>query len=1097
MSTMDYEDTHENISDAEPDSDHEDADDAQKLLGTWLGELENLKLGLDNVLSGPRTPTSCDKLSIPTPRMDSYRLSLATLEDTQDIELDAILGELCALESSLDPDLLHRGHARSVSTVIQSNITGENIRYSTSGMSVAQEVTPPTSQSGHKRFFTHRRSSSGGTKSKFEIGGDLDCDQVKGHKMELSVRTDSPDNDSAFSDSVSMLSSESSISSGGRTDTGISSQGSSKTNSIALVPSPTQLLDNISRRLRALKVEVEKENSPPIFIKAFSADNSAKSLLVDERMTVGQVCRLLADKNHVPMDPRWSLVEHIPELFMERIYEDHEYVVENLLLWARESPNKLQFFERDEKYDLFINPEEYLLMGSSSERGSDMDDDAKTALLEEFFSSSSVPEVESALYLKSDGKKAWKKHYFVLRASGIYYCPKGKSKLSKDLICLTTFEMNNVYTGFGWKKKYKAPTDFGFAIKHPQIQTKSSKYIKYLCAEDEQTLRQWVMGIRIAKFGPILKENYDNLMRDIVEEDLETLAHARSFSVSSMAKTLAVSSDSSGSSGSPDRQDISLEDVVFSGPHPASLTPEQSEADVLSNRSSESTPTPTPMEWTNPRGSMFRHDSVKSSSSSSGCMSERSSVSTPTAEQVPFEPNDMPLGTLKRKPSMTPKIPLTNTTRSIVKQSDDSLPPSLASDRLSHSNSIGSNSTLSKTLGRRFSLRRSQTEDQIMVNGIMKSLQRKSSEAAAFNPDHLGGFTLPPPPLSVSTSIESLDIALLPPPPPEAFRGSTASLDSLPPPPPPLDLSEEYSWPSTSSLNSLPPPPSPQTTPTKERHPKAKVPASPVRDRPPLFIPPKARNADRRMSEADIQQPLPFLAELKGVSSLSRGSTKPMQRALVDNEMWRNNSNKFGILPSSNPNTMVDRRASAPQVPKTLDIVPNLPLNSVPPPPPPPPPPPTSTIPTKTVKFFERPSPPMRSDDTRLSQNASGLLRRTQTPATLPGHKASPIPCPPDTFLKDLQKVMEKKWKVAQQLSVDLSATPNEILGFRDPCYLPPVSQSQTLGPPPPPPPPHTMRPRSSSQSKQRKSYEDSATPKKRPPPPPPKRSETTQLSNR
>ncbi|KAF8795038.1 hypothetical protein HNY73_002936 [Argiope bruennichi] len=44
MSTMDYEDTHENISDAEPDSDHEDADDAQKLLGTWLGELENLKL---------------------------------------------------------------------------------------------------------------------------------------------------------------------------------------------------------------------------------------------------------------------------------------------------------------------------------------------------------------------------------------------------------------------------------------------------------------------------------------------------------------------------------------------------------------------------------------------------------------------------------------------------------------------------------------------------------------------------------------------------------------------------------------------------------------------------------------------------------------------------------------------------------------------------------------------------------------------------------------------------------------------------------------------------------------------------------------------
>lgn len=202
--------------------------------------------------------------------------------------------------------------------------------------------------------------------------------------------------------------------------------------------------------------------------------------------------------------------------------------------------------ERDEKYDLFVNPERYLLEHSSSERGAELEEDAKITLIEEFFNSScgtiGVPEVEGHLYLKADGKKAWKRHYFVLRASGLYYSATGKSKLSKDLVCLTTFQTNNVYTGFGWKKKYKAPTEFGFALKHPQIQTKSSKYIKYLCAESERELNLWTTGIRIAKYGRQLRDNYDNVMRDIYEADLDSLATRRSFSTCSMTKNLPISS---------------------------------------------------------------------------------------------------------------------------------------------------------------------------------------------------------------------------------------------------------------------------------------------------------------------------------------------------------------------------------------------------------------------------------------------------------------------------------------------------------------------------------------------------------------------------
>ena len=325
-----------------------------------------------------------------------------------------------------------------------------------------------------------------------------------------------------------------------------STASSSKTGTSAGAQLPSTLAtSSLSReeqeaRIKAekIKIAIEKIKEASVkklFIKVFTSDGSAKSLLVDEKMTVGQVTRILAEKNHVSLDPKWALVELVPDLYMERVYEDHEMLVENCLLWKVDSKNTLWFIERPEKFDLFLRPEVYLLGSSSSQRDDSMEEHCRQELVEEYFSSTGVgaPEVEGFIWLKSENKKSWKKFHFILRTSGLYYSPKGK-KTSKDLLCLCTFDVNQVYYGVGWKRKFKAPTDFCFGIKHPQIQAKNPKYIRYLCVDSQKELHQWVTGIRMAKNGRHLHDNYRGLVEEITHADIDILMGKRGSTNSAM-----------------------------------------------------------------------------------------------------------------------------------------------------------------------------------------------------------------------------------------------------------------------------------------------------------------------------------------------------------------------------------------------------------------------------------------------------------------------------------------------------------------------------------------------------------------------------------
>lgn len=267
--------------------------------------------------------------------------------------------------------------------------------------------------------------------------------------------------------------------------------------------------DKIKLALEKLKEAKVKK----LVVKVHMDDNSTKSLMVDERQLARDVLDNLFEKTHCDCNVDWCLYEIYPELQIERIFEDHENVVEVLSDWTRDTENKVLFLEKEEKYAVFKNPQNFYLDNKgkkeNKETNEKMNARNKESLLEESFCGTSiiVPELEGALYLKEDGKKSWKRRYFLLRASGIYYVPKGKTKTSRDLACFIQFENVNIYYGIQYKLKYKAPTDYCFVLKHPQIQ-KESQYIKYLCCDDARTLGQWVMGIRIAKYGKTLYDNY-------------------------------------------------------------------------------------------------------------------------------------------------------------------------------------------------------------------------------------------------------------------------------------------------------------------------------------------------------------------------------------------------------------------------------------------------------------------------------------------------------------------------------------------------------------------------------------------------------------
>ncbi|XP_034863770.1 growth factor receptor-bound protein 14 isoform X3 [Mirounga angustirostris] len=241
-------------------------------------------------------------------------------------------------------------------------------------------------------------------------------------------------------------------------------------------------------------------------IKVYSEDEASRALEVPSDITARDVCQLLILKNHYIDDHSWTLFEHLPHIGLERTMEDHELVIEVLSNWGMEEENKLYFRKNYAKYEFFKNPMYFFpehMVSFATETNGEI---SPTQILQMFLSSSTYPEIHGFLHAKEQGKKSWKKIYFLLRRSGLYFSTKGTSKEPRHLQFFSEFGNSDIYVSLAGKKKHGAPTNYGFCFKPNKAG--GPRDLKMLCAEEEQSRTCWVTAIRLLKYGMQLYQNY-------------------------------------------------------------------------------------------------------------------------------------------------------------------------------------------------------------------------------------------------------------------------------------------------------------------------------------------------------------------------------------------------------------------------------------------------------------------------------------------------------------------------------------------------------------------------------------------------------------
>ncbi|XP_032821628.1 growth factor receptor-bound protein 14-like isoform X1 [Petromyzon marinus] len=254
-------------------------------------------------------------------------------------------------------------------------------------------------------------------------------------------------------------------------------------------------------------------NTEKMVIKVFSEDGTSRALEVPTDATARDVAQMLVQRRHFVDDNNWSLIESLVSVSIERLLEDHEEVMQVQASWGSDADSRLYFRKNYAKYEFFKTPLQFFpdqMVSNCSESASSASSSngsvPHSQLVQNFFNSSSCPEIQGYLSVRESGKRSWKKSFFLLRRSGLYFSLKGTSKEPRHLQCFAEITESNVYTVLSPRKTHNAPSDFCFCLKPNKAG--GVKDLKLLCAEDEQSKACWMTSMRLFKHGIQLYQNY-------------------------------------------------------------------------------------------------------------------------------------------------------------------------------------------------------------------------------------------------------------------------------------------------------------------------------------------------------------------------------------------------------------------------------------------------------------------------------------------------------------------------------------------------------------------------------------------------------------